>query len=193
MSVTIQQVHRIIGNLPVACGLLILGGLPLAGSGGPPSARQILDRQLSAAEHDVMDVVETMPASKFNFAPSAGAFKNVRTFGVQARHIAFCLNEVAVALLGEPMLPHTDQEGPKNLTGKDDIVRYLKDAFAHAHKAIGALTNDNLLEQIADPYTENLRTTRLDAAGIFVSHTYDHYGQIVEYLRMNSLVPPGHQ
>lgn len=193
MSVAKQQIHRIIRNLPVACGLLILGGLPIAGSEGSPGARQILDRQLSAAEHDVMDVVETMPASKFNFAPSAGPFKNVRTFGVQARHIAFCLNEVAVALLGEPMLPHTDQEGPRNLTSKDDVIRYLKDAFAHAHKAVDTLTNDNLLEQIADPYTEDRRTTRLDAAGIFVSHTYDHYGQIVEYLRMNNLVPPGHQ
>jgi len=193
MRVTKQRMHQIIRSLPVACGLLMLGGLAIAGSEGSPGARQILDRQLSAAEHDVMDVVETMPASKFNFAPSAGAFKNVRTFGVQARHIAFCLNEVAVALLGEPMLPHTDQEGPKNLTSKDDVIRYLKDAFAHAHKAIVTLTNDNLLEQIADPYTENLRTTRLEAAGIFVSHTYDHYGQIVEYLRMNNLVPPGHQ
>jgi DinB family protein len=193
MRVAKQQIHRIIMNLPFAFGLLTLGVLPIAGSGTAPSARQILDRQLSAVEHDVMDVVEAMPASKFNFAPSAGAFKNVRTFGVQARHIAFCLNEVAVALLGEPMLPHTDQEGPKNLIGKDDIVRYLKDAFAHAHKAIGTLTNENLLEPIADPYIENLRTTRLDAAGIFASHTYDHYGQIVEYLRMNNLAPPGHQ
>jgi hypothetical protein len=140
-----------------------------------------------------MDVVETMPASKFNFAPSAGAFKNVRTFGVQTRHIAFCLNEVAVALLGEAMLPHADQEGPRNLTTKDDIVRYLKDAFAHAHKAIGTLTNENLLEQIPDPYVEKLRTTRLDAAGILLSHTWDHYGQVVVYLRMNHLTPPGHQ
>jgi hypothetical protein len=116
-----------------------------------------------------------------------------RTFGVQARHIAFCLNEVAIALLGEQMLPHTDQEGPRNLTSKEDIVKYLRDAFTHAHRAIGTLTNENLLEQIADPYAEKLRTTRLDAAGIFLSHTWDHYGQIVEYLRMNNLVPPGHQ
>ena len=55
------------------------------------------------------------------------------------------------------------------------------------------LTNGNLLEEIADPYVENLRTRRLDAAGIFLSHTWDHYGQIVEYLRMNNLRPPGHQ
>jgi hypothetical protein len=79
------------------------------------------------------------------------------------------------------------------LTSKEDIVKYLKDAFAHAHKAIGTLTNENLLEQIRDPYVEKRRTTRLDAATIFLSHTWDHYGQMVEYLRMNNLAPPGHQ
>jgi hypothetical protein len=140
-----------------------------------------------------MAVVEMMPANKFNFAPTEGAFTHARTFGVQARHIAFCLNEVAIALLGEQMLPHTDQEGPRNLTSKDDIVKYLKDAFAHARRAIGTLTNENLLEQIADPYSEKLKTTRVDAAGVFFWHTYDHYGQMVVYLRMNNLVPPGHQ
>src|SRR5579863_4644962 len=126
---------------PIA--LLALSAASTMGAGSTPDASEIFDKQLGAVEHEVMGVVETMPARKFNFAPSEGAFKNVRTFGVQARHIAFCLNEVAVALLGESMLPHTDQEGPKNLTSKDDVVRYLKDAFAHAHKAIGTLTNDN--------------------------------------------------
>ena len=197
MQVAKQQKHRVIVNLTAALGLLIFGGLQVAGfagqNGDAPSARQIFDSQLSAAERDVMDVAEAMPASKFSFAPTTGAFQNARPFDVQVRHIAFCLNEVAVALLGERVLPHADQEGPRNLTTRDEIIRYLKDAFAHAHKAIGTLTNENLLEQIADPYAEKLRTTRLAAAGIFASHTYDHYGQIVEYLRMNNLVPPGHQ
>jgi hypothetical protein len=173
--------------------VLAFATLPIMGNDGSPSARQVLDKQLSATEREVMGVVEAMPANRFDFAPTDGAFKNVRTFGVQARHIGFCLNEVAVALLGEPMLPHADQEGPKNLKSKNDIVRYLRDAFAHAHRAIGTLTKENLLEQISDPYVEKLQTTRLDAAGIFLSHTWDHYGQIVEYLRMNNLVPPDHQ
>ena len=171
----------------------LLAALPMFGAEVSPNAKQIFDKQLDASEREVMAVVETMPANRFDFVPKNGAFTYVRTFGVQARHIAFCLNEVATALLGEPMLPHTDQEGPRNLTSKEDIVRYLKDAFAHAHKAIGTLTNENLLEQIRDPYVEKLRTTRLDAATIFLSHTWDHYGQIVEYLRMNNLAPPGHQ
>jgi len=171
----------------------LLAGLPVFAADVRPNAKQIFDKQLDASEREVMAVVETMPANRFDFVPQSGAFTYVRTFRVQARHIAFCLNEVATALLGEPMLPHTDQEGPRNLNSKEDIVRYLKDAFAHAHKAIGTLTDENLLEQIRDPYVEKLRTTRLDAATIFLSHTWDHYGQIVEYLRMNNLVPPGHQ
>jgi hypothetical protein len=73
--------------------------------------------------------------------------------------MAFCLNEAAIVLLEEKMLLHRDQEGPRNLTSKDDIVKYLKDAFEHAHKAIGTLTKENLLEQIPDPYVEKLHTT----------------------------------
>lgn len=183
--------YAVIGLCRIA--ILALSAVSMRAGDASIGARQIFDKQLSAVEHEVMGAVETMPANKFGFAPGEGAFKNVRTFGVQARHIAFCLNEVAVALLGEPMLSHPDQEGPRNLTSKDDVVRYLKQAFLHAHQAIGTLTNENLREEIADPYVEKLKTTRLDAATIFLSHTWDHYGQMVEYLRMNNLVPPGHQ
>ena len=185
--------RHVIGNLFGGLSLFAFGTRQITGNTGSSGARQIFDRQLTDVEQEVIGVVGAMPAGRFNFAPTDGAFKNVRTFGAQTRHIGFCLNEVAVALLGEPMLPHADQEGPKNLTSKEEIVRYLKDAFAHAHRAIGTLTNANLLEEIADPYVEKLRTTRLDAATIFLSHTWDHYGQIVEYLRMNNLAPAGHQ
>lgn len=180
-------------NLSGIFTAITLCATPLLAGKGAPGPLQIFDQQLSALEHEVMGVVETMPANKFSFAPRDGAFTTARTFAGQARHIAFCLNEVAVALLGEPMLPHPDQEGPRDVTGKDDVVHYLKDAFAHAHRALATLTNDNLLQQIADPYVENLHTSRLNAATIFLSHTWDHYGQMVEYLRMNNLRPPGHQ
>lgn len=177
--------RSILAGLPAA--------LPLFGTDAAPSPRQIFDRQLSAIEGEVMEVVETMPADRFGFAPVEGAFEHARCFGVQARHIAFCLNEVAAAMLGEPMIPHSDQEGPRDVRSKEDVVKYLKDAFAHAHAALGTLTKDNLLEPIRYPYVEKRRTTRLNAATIFLSHTWDHYGQMAVYLRMNHLAPPGHQ
>lgn len=170
-----------------------LTALMTASMQASPDVRQVFDQQLTDVEHEVMGVLETMPTDKFGFVPKDGAFSTTRTFGAQARHIGFCLNEVAVALLGEPMLPHPDQEGPRNVKSKEEVVRYLKEAFAHAHRALGTLTNGNLLEQIADPYVEGWHTTRLNAAVIFLSHTWDHYGQMVEYLRINNLRPPGHQ
>lgn len=182
-----------IADLCTAVALIALAGIPAPAKDNTTSARQVFESQLTAVEHEVMGVVETMPADKYGFAPKDGAFRPVRTFGVQARHIAFCLNEVAVALLGEPMLPHPDQEGPRKITTKEDVVRYLKAAFDHAHRALNTLTDDNLLDPIADPYVEKLHTNRLNAATIFLSHTWDHYGQMVEYLRMNNLTPPGHQ
>jgi hypothetical protein len=182
-----------IPNLYKAAALLALVGIAAQAKSSGASAQQVFDSQLAAVEREVMSVVEAMPADKYGFVPKEGAFRNVRTFGVQARHIGFCLNEVAVALLGEPMLPHPDQEGPRKITSKEDIVRYLKGAFEHAHRALRTLTDDNLLEQIADPYVDSLRTNRLDAATIFLSHSWDHYGQMVEYLRLNHLTPPGHQ
>jgi len=114
----------------------------------------------------------------------------VRTFGLQAKHIAFEINAVASALLGEPIPSQDRDNGPDNLTTKDEIVNYLKDAFAHAHRAIATLTNDNLLELTTNPFNPKDKSTRVASVGIFFWHTYDHYGQMVEYLRMNNLTPP---
>ncbi|HTT61406.1 MAG TPA: hypothetical protein VLY24_16865 [Bryobacteraceae bacterium] len=100
---TVQKLPR--RGLTGIIAVLALSALPLTAGEGSPGVRQIFDKQLSFAESEVMGVVETMPANKFGFTPTEGAFQTVRTFGVQACHIAFCLNEAAVALLGEPMLP----------------------------------------------------------------------------------------
>lgn len=167
-----------------------LCAFPLLAAESVPNARQIFDRQLTNTEREVVGLAEAMPADKFNFAPTNGAFTGVRTFGLQAKHIAFEINSVASALLGEPIPSQDRDNGPDNLTTKVQIVNYLKDAFAHAHRAIATLTNDNLLELTTNPFNPKDKSTRVESVGIFFWHTYDHYGQMVEYLRMNNLIPP---
>jgi hypothetical protein len=164
--------------------------LPVLAADAPPDARQIFDRQLSNTEREVVGLADAMPADKFNFAPANGNFKGVRTFALQARHIAFEINTVAAALLGEAIPPQDHDNGPDELKSKEEIVKYLKDAFAHAHRAVGTLTNSNLLELTADPFNPKGKSTRIASVAIFYWHTYDHYGQMVEYLRMNGLTPP---
>src|SRR5580658_408356 len=164
--------------------------LPLLAADAAPDARQIFDRQLSNTEREVVGLADAMPADKFDFAPTNGNFKGVRTFALEARHIAFEINTVASALLGETIPGQEHDNGPDELRTKDQIVQYLKDAFAHAHRAVGTLTNTNLLELTADPFNPKGKSTRVASVGIFSWHTYDHYGQMVEYLRMNGIKPP---
>jgi hypothetical protein len=157
-----------------------------------PKASEVFDRQLKSTEREVVSLVEAMPADKFGFAPKAGAFDGVRTFALEARHIAFVIDEVSAAMLGEknPSAGGDDENGPANLTTKADIVKYVKDAFAYAHRAMATLTNENLMAETTDPFNPRGKRTRVDSAGIISWHTFDHYGQMVEYARMNGVIPP---
>ena len=167
-----------------------LCAVPILAADAAPDARQIFDRQLSSTEREVVGLTEAMPADKFDFAPTNGNFKGVRTFALEARHIAFEINCVASALLGESIPGQEHDNGPDELKTKDQIVKYMKDAFAHAHRAVGTLTNTNLLELTTNPFNPKDKSTRIASVAIFYWHTYDHYGQMVEYLRMNNLTPP---
>ncbi len=175
--------------------VLALSALSLPAADEAPNMRQNYDRQLSGVEREVVGLVEAMPADKFGFAPSTpgGAFTGVRTFGVQAKHVAFAINQISSGLLGEPIAPAKDDNGPAELTKKEDIVKYVKDAFAHAHKAVGTVTNANLAEAMPSPFNPKNTTTRAESVGMLFWHTFDHYGQMVVYLRMNGIVPPASQ
>ena len=157
-----------------------------------PSATKIFNGNITNTEKEVVGLAEAMPADKYNFAPTQGEFKGVRTFALQVRHIATTLNQVASAVTGEKMPADVgkDENGPDTLKSKDEIVKYLKDAFAMAHRAAATLTNDNLMQETADGFNPKGKRTRVDSISIMLWHTYDHYGQMVEYARMNSVIPP---
>lgn len=177
----------------VCCAVLLCAGV-LGGADVTPQARQVFDKTLSNTEREFVSLVNAMPADKFGFAPTAGKFDGVRTFGQQAKHAAFVLNELSAVLLGEKIpAGGANENGPDNVTGKEQILQYVKDAFAHAHRAIATITNANLLEQTVDPFDAKGKRTRADTLGMMSSHTFDHYGQMVEYARMNGVVPPASQ
>jgi len=157
---------------------------------------EILERNLKNLEDDVVPAADAMPEDKFNFAPSndlikGSEFTGVKTYAQQVRHIAATNELIAAALNGEPS-PLSDAEsdlGPAKLTSKADIMQYLKDSFTHMHAAFAKFTAKNLEAQVRNPFGQGTRT-RLGGAIIVLGHTQDHYGQMVEYLRMNGIIPP---
>jgi hypothetical protein len=149
----------------------------------------MFQNQLTLVENDVVSLAEAMPADKYDFKPSNGEFTGVRTFGEQVKHLATMIYMTAAIVLEEktPYGPGTNDNGPDDVRGKAQIVDYLKAAIAYARRAMGSLTEQNALDPLKTYFGSQPRTEV--AAGV-VYHSYDHYGQMVVYARMNGIVPP---
>ncbi len=157
----------------------------------PPTVTQILDRSFSNLEREFVPAVEAMPEDKFGFAPTNGEFKGVRTFRQQAMHVAATNYQVGAAILGEkpPFEYGKGDNGPENITSKADVVKFVKDSVAYTHKALATVSADNQTGMVKNPFGKG-EMPRLSAATIVTWHSFDHYGQMVEYLRMNGIIPP---
>jgi len=151
----------------------------------------VVDREITTVEKEVVAAAEAMPEDKFNFTPESlnipGAnYKGVRTFAVEVRHIAASNWYIWSPLTGDKIPDgQKDGNGPPNLQTKAEIINFLKDSFALGHRAAATLTPENILQPPG-----KTKSTRLHLAEFGVAHAYDHYGQMVEYLRMNGIVPP---
>jgi uncharacterized damage-inducible protein DinB len=151
---------------------------------------QVLDATVSNLEHDFVPAAEAMPEDKFGFAPTNGEFKGVRTFGQQIKHVASVNYELGAAILEEkPPMDVSDEAGPASITSKADILKYLNESFAYVHKAVATINEKNLVGTVRSPWQEG-KVTRLSLATSVAWHGFDHYGQMVEYLRMNGIIPP---
>jgi len=157
----------------------------------PPTIASTVDREISTIEKEIVAAAEAMPEDKFNFSPESltipgDDYKGVRTFGVQVKHVAASNYALWSPLTGEKFPENfIGGDGPENLKTKADILKFLKDSFALGHKAAATLTTPNMLQT-----PEHSKSSRLYLATFAVAHAFDHYGQIVEYLRMNGIVPP---
>jgi hypothetical protein len=156
----------------------------------PRTVTEVLDRALSRVEKQFVAAADAMPEDKYSFAPTSGEFKGVRTFAEQVKHVAAVNYMVAGAVLGEkPPVELGSENGPDSIKTKADAMKFLKDSFTYMHKATLTVDAANLVEPIKNPFGE-APVTRLAMASGIVGHCFDHYGQMVEYLRMNSIIPP---
>ncbi|MCC6397440.1 MAG: DinB family protein [Bacteroidetes bacterium] len=171
--------------------LLCLGATHLCASPQPDLSPvgKVLDRDLSYLESVLVPLAEAMPADKYDFAPTDGEFKGVRTFAQQISHTAACINTVAAAVLEEELAPElvSGEYGPSTLKTKEDLVAYLKNAFTYAHAAMAKVTAENMMDPVQAWWG---KSPRLSMANVAMWHSFDHYGQLVLYLRMNGIVPP---
>ncbi|HEY3972746.1 MAG TPA: DinB family protein [Candidatus Sulfotelmatobacter sp.] len=176
------------------CGLLLTTMAAAAQMPKPKddhrTVTQILDNSVLNMEHEFVPAAEAMPEDKYNFAPTNGEFKGVRTFAEQVKHVAAVNYMLGAALLEQkPPVELGGESGPNSIASKAEILKFLKESFEYVHKAIATINEKNLAGTVKSPFGEGA-VSRLGVATIVVAHGFNGYGQMVEYLRMNGIVPP---
>lgn len=172
--------------LGLCCSGFAAGQMAMPAAKTPGDA---INAILIIGEQEFTGAADAMPEDKYSFAPSTGEFKGVRTFGQQVKHVAAVNYIFGSAILGEkPPVDVGGENGPDSVKSKAQIMTFLKDSFAYLHKALVSISDKNQLDEVS--LFGEMKVARLSAGSFSTAHPFDHYGQMVEYLRMNGIIPP---
>jgi DinB family len=176
------------GRLLICCVMAAAPMLAFAQAAAPEKPavgtkqepKQVYGKLLSLMEQEFVSAAEAMPEDKYDFSPTQGEFKGVRSFGEQVKHVA----EANGYFFHDPTKPMVDNRADiAKLKTKAEIVKALKDSFVEAHAYVVSITTENAFVATANG-------THAGMASFGLAHMMDHYGQLVVYLRMNGIVPP---
>jgi uncharacterized damage-inducible protein DinB len=155
---------------------VLLVAVPSARAQQPPrpeNPRDVFVAGWTEVGEKLVKMAEEFPEDKFEYKPADG----VRTFGDVLRHVAFWNQWVAKTARGEKPDGKPNELSKAEFGTKAKVVAALKSSVAEAA--------GELKKQPASP---GARETGLWSS--FISHSSEHYGQLVVYYRLNGLVPP---
>jgi uncharacterized damage-inducible protein DinB len=169
--------------------ILVLASIAVIGATGSVTLKaqsNPFSNEIKKDYHGVRDyfirAAEKMPAEKYGFKPSP----DVRSFGQQIAHVADDQYNLCAPAKDEVRkAAYTEIES--TLSSKAELVPALKSAFAYCDAAYDALTDASGAEQVK---TNKSGRTKFGMLNWNLWHTWEHYGNIVVYLRIEGLVPP---
>ena len=154
----------------------------------PSSIADSVGDSLKFVEGSFLGVAEAMPEEKYGFIPTAGKFDDARSFGEQVKHVACAQFAFFNEFEGKQPPADCERGGHDPAKTKEELIKYLKDSFDYSNRVLATLTPANALDRVEGRYAAP--NTKMAMGVISVWHMSDHYGQLVEYLRMNGIVPP---
>ena len=179
--------RRLMTTVVVAASLLFVARAAAQEKSDPMAAT--VGQWFSMIQRSFVNLADAMPAEQYGFKPTNGEFKDVRTFGEQVKHVA-CANFAFFNQIEKKEPPsECAAGGPSPAKTKAELMAYLRESFDYAQGVLGTMTSANALEAVSGPYGGP--STRLGVTTLAIWHASDHYGQLVVYLRMNGIVPPG--
>jgi hypothetical protein len=154
----------------------------------PTSIADSVGDSMKFVEGSFVGVAEAMPEDKYDFIPTAGKFDDARSFGEQVKHVACAQFAFFNEIEGKKPPDDCERGGHDPARTKAELIKYLRDSFDYSNRVAATITPKNALDRVEGRYAGP--NTKLAMAVVSVWHMSDHYGQLVEYLRMNGIVPP---
>ncbi len=134
--------------------------------------------------HDyLVRAAEQVPESLYAFKPVA----NVRSMGQLFAHVAGSEMAFCAMVLGER--PRAEDDVERTTTAKADLVQALKNAGTYCERAYAIA--DASAAAMMDVFGQ--QRTKLYALTMNAAHDWEHYGNVVTYMRIKGLVPPSSQ
>ena len=175
--------------LRATVALFAIGFIFMCTPGGAQTQQASLQAELlrdwSALKTTMHGIAAEMPAEKYTFRPTEGQ----QTFGERTVHVASVNVGLLSVLGGKTPKPAID---PKATT-KDAALKALDESFDYGIALLKQETDETLRQLVASPPQFMGPSSRARMITFLAGHTWDIYGQMVVYLRLNGLVPPASQ
>ena len=170
-------------------GVFVAGSLSLSVSGLTQTEKVSLQAELlkdwTGLKESMHEIAAEMPADKYGYKPTPAQ----QTFGERTVHIA-TTNVYFLSLFGgTAKKPAIDPKA----TGTDAALKTLDDSFDYCAAILKQQTDKSLLQSVASAPKFMGPSSRARIIAFLAGHTWDIYGQMAVYLRLNGLVPPASQ
>jgi uncharacterized damage-inducible protein DinB len=164
--------------------LASLAAASAAAQGQQDPLTAALKRQFDGVSRNVKEAAEKMPEDKFAFQ----ATKDVRTFGGFVGHVANAQYAQCARAKGEA---NPNKDDFEKVTGKSALVKAITSANEYCAGVFTGASDKWMLETVS--VGQGANASQVPRAAILAgntSHSNEHYGNLVTYMRLNGLVPP---
>ena len=167
---------------------VVVFALSTAATGRPAAQSASLNGELLKDWTDqktmMMKIADAMPEEKFSYKSTPAQ----RDFGQQILHIAGGNVAYLRFFGGTPAPPAVN----RTATGKAEILKALADSFDYGTALITEQTDLSMMQTVQTNQFLG-PSSRARVIYFLLGHTWDIYGQMAVYLRLNGLVPPASQ
>jgi uncharacterized damage-inducible protein DinB len=177
--------------IAIPCALAVVAASEASVSARPQggataSIQAEMLKDWSDLKETLMKIANEMPADGYSFKPTPPQ----ETFGRRVVHIAVGGNRF-LELLGGKNIPPPKVDAERAAMTKETAIKALADSFDYGTAILKEQTDQTMLQTVNAPFLGASSRARIFT--FVIGHSWDLYGQLAVYLRLQGHVPPASQ